>query len=471
MSAPRPTLKLSFGKKKSPEDGASQGSPTAAESSAPTPQPKLTLKFSKPSGDKSKKKRDVKLADTAQKRRADDSSEDELQEEAPSTEQPGPKRLKLTSKKPGVKSLRLKHRGSIPERPLGVGYDSEASDAEQDPAMEEDFILRMVPGEDCEYIRQAINERRLDTAQIAFKALTREGRRAVLRVRDRLYAATLVDIPCIVEGLKSWDKRSFYKSADICQMLLVLGAIQDEKEALTYPLPKEVAVLDEKTYQYPHGLTPPLKYVRKRRFRNRVSTRTIEQAEKELRDILAKDNAALKPPKFELLDRSSVSRAEGVMQESEYEEEYDDMQDAEGEVDDELAQDGEGYDLEAFMEAELAAGAEEDGRETSETPAPPTAPEPTGDKGAESSGDESEESDREGGQDEDLDEEQEERKQYLQEQHDMIRELEQMVRIETERYESQTNSILKSKIAKRLQSLKQDLALKKASIGEKEADE
>lgn len=53
----------------------------------------------------------------------------------------------------------------------------------------------------------------------------------------------------------------------------------------------------------------------------------------------------------------------------------------------------------------------------------------------------------------------------------MIRELEQMVRMETERYESQTNSILKSKIAKRLQSLKQDLALKKASIGEKEADE
>lgn len=293
-----------------------------------------------------------------------------------------------------------------------------------------------------------------------------------MRVRDRLYAATLVDLPCIIEGLKSWDKRSFYKSADICQMLLVLGVIQDEKEALTYPLPKEVAVLDERTYQYPHGLTPPLKYVRKRRFRSRVSTRTIEQAEKELRDILAKDEAALKPPKFELVDRSSVSRAEGVMPESEYEEEYDDMQDAEGEVDDELAQDGEGYDLEAFMEAELAAGAEEEGRDTSATPAPPIASESAADKGgAESSGDESEESDREGGQDEDLDEEQEERKQYLQEQHDMIRELEQMVRMETERYESQTNSILKSKIAKRLQSLKQDLALKKASIGEKEADE
>jgi TATA-binding protein-associated factor Taf7 len=32
-----------------------------------------------------------------------------------------------------------------------------------------------------------------------------------------------VDLPCIVEGMKSWDRRGWYKSADICQMLLVLG--------------------------------------------------------------------------------------------------------------------------------------------------------------------------------------------------------------------------------------------------------
>ncbi|KAL1979898.1 hypothetical protein VTN96DRAFT_5005 [Rasamsonia emersonii] len=488
MSAPRPSLKLTFGKKKTPNEEPPQEPPAEPQTANPDPpQPKLTLKFGPQKltggddgGDKAKKKRPPKeQPEASKKRRADAASGDESDAE-PAEEKPGPKRLKLNpSKQPGVQSLRIKHKGSVPHRPLGVGYDSEASDTEVDPSIEENFILRMVPGEDCEYLRQVINERRIDRAQVAFKPLTREGRRAIFRIRDRQYAATLVDLPCIVEGMKSWDKRSFYKAGDICQMLLVLGPVQNEKEAMEYPLPKEVDVLDEKTYQYPHGLTPPLKWVRKRRFRDRISTRTIEQVEREVADLIAKDEAALKPPKFELVDGGSLSRAEGMVQSGAYDEEYDDTQDADGEVEEDMQADAAGEDdlfeddLAAEMEAALAAGADEEAgaAETASTPAADQAATPSATKAAEdTSDDESDDTEGGGAPEAELDEEQLAQQRELQEKREMIAEMEELIREETARWERQTNSILKMKMGKRVQQLKQDLALKKAAIGESEAD-
>jgi transcription initiation factor TFIID subunit 7 len=485
MSAPRPSLKLTFGKKKTPTEALPQASPEQPQKATPeAPQPKLKLKLGgqrPPEGDHdgNKPKRPKKKAQPSapKKRRADAASGDESDAE-PAQAKPGPKRLKLIpSKQPSVQLLRIKHKGSVPHRPLGVGYDSEASDTEIDPSIEEQFILRMPPGEDCEYLRQAINERRLDRAQVAFKPLTREGRRAIFKIRDTQYAATLVDLPCIVEGMKSWDKRGFYKSGDISQMLLILGPVTTEKEAMEYPLPKEVDVLDEKTYQYPHGLTPPLKYVRRRRFRNRISTRTIEQVEKEVADLIAKDETALRPPKFELIDSGSLSRAEGMVQSGVYDEEYDDMQDAEGEMEDEMHAGAGGDDLfeddlAAEMEAALAAGVDEDAAtDTAAGQAIDQAGTPSAAKHAEdTSDDESEDTDREGGQDAEFDAEQLQQQRELQEQREEIAEMEQLIREETARWERQTNSILRTKLGKRVQQLKQDLALKKASIGESEAD-
>ncbi|OKL58698.1 hypothetical protein UA08_06021 [Talaromyces atroroseus] len=488
MSAPT-KLKISL-KKPVPEEAPKP----------PGPQKKLTLKFGgpkpsetpapvpAPAPDKPKKKRPSKPKTDqgpSKKRRTDLGSGDDS-DAAPRVEAPsGPKRIKLlnTAKQSGVKSIRIRNKARVQARPLGVGYDSEASDMETDPHIEEDFILRMVPGEDCEYIRQAINERRLDRSQIGIKPLTREGRRTIVRVREKQYAATLVDLPCIIEGLKSWDKRMFYKSGDITQMLLVLGLVQNEQEAMEYPLPKEVTVLDERTYQYAHGLTPPLKYVRKRRFRKRVSARTIEQAEREVANLVAQDETAIRPPKFELVDATSVSRVEGMV---DYEDEYDDMQDAYGEADydmqdedDDAAADLFEDELAGELEAALAADVDE-APDVAETPVAIAAEQsatPSGHKpGDESSGDESDESDREAdgeadGDDGDLDEEALERRREIQEQREFITELEGLIAQETAKYEMQTNKILKQKIGKRVQQLKQDLALKKASIGESEAND
>ena len=63
-----------------------------------------------------------------------------------------------------------------------------------------------------------------------------------------------------------------------------------------------------------------------------------------------------------------------------------------------------------------------------------------------------------------------EQEREIQEQREFITELEGLIAQETAKYEMQTNKILKQKIGRRVQQLKQDLALKKASIGETEGE-
>ncbi|CAK42412.1 uncharacterized protein An15g03370 [Aspergillus niger] len=444
---PRPSLKLTFGKKKAPEE-PSQRQPAAPPPPTETPQRKLTLKIARrpapeapPEDDKLKKKKK-----TSKKRPAEGPALQEPSTTVATTQPSGPKRLKLNpSKKPGVQSLRIKNKGLVPNRPVGVGYDSEASDTEIDPSIEEQFILRMLPGEDCEYLQRAISERRFDRSEISFKPLTREGRRAIFKIRDHQYAAALVDLPCIIEGMKSWDRRGWYKSADICQMLLVLGPVANEQEAMDYPLPSDILHPDDKTLQYPHGLTPPLRWVRKRRFRERISTRTIEQVEKAVEDLIAQDEAAVAPIRYELVDKTALNRAEGLVQSGDYdyEDEYDDEQDAEGEMEEGM-EDGD-------------AGVYQAGTPMATKPSTPA---------PESSGDESDGSDDGDEPEDELDDEQLEQQRQMQQQREEIAELEALIRAETAKWEKMQNAILKGKLAKRIHDLKQDLSLKKVSIGE-----
>lgn len=197
-----------------------------------------------------------------------------------------------------------------------MGYDSEASDRENDPAIEEDFILRMAGAGDsqCEYLSRAIDERKIGvpTAQggvsFSLQFLHPHGRRALVKVDKQRYAATLVDLPCIIEGHKSWDRKTWYKGADICQMLLVLGPVEGEEQAKEYPLPADV---DPKTFQYAHGLTPPMRNVRKRRFRKRVSNTVIQEVEDEVERLLQLDEESTGRTKAEVidLDRERSSRS------------------------------------------------------------------------------------------------------------------------------------------------------------------
>ena len=490
-----PKLKFKF----SPKNPDAPVSKTAPSPTAVDPkQLKSALK-------KVKKDRPPRLSAGKKRDHSTAITEDEIEVLPSSSPAPltasGIKKIKLnTSRKtPTTPFIRLKPKGKPPNRPLGVGYDSEASDREEDPAIEEEFIVRMLPGEDCEYLRKAIEDKRWGPrnqggADIRLKFLHTNGRRAVFIIRGHIYAATLVDLPCVIEGMKSWDRRGWWKTADICQMLLVLGLVNTENEALEYVLPGKE--LDKVTWQYAHGLTPPMRWVRKRRFRKRVSNRTIEAVEEEVERLLRLDEECISESKYETLDLDHLSRGQSgrgesgdeVMQEgSEYGE-----QDAIGEADDasgyfdtaEAEDDGLAADLELAM---MASDADDVASVSAYAPAyahaanndtvnvdvmqhtdseagTPAANTPSKDD----SGDD--ESDDEADAEEEIDEDVLEQQADLQRQREEIADLEAAIKSQTAEYERQQNSILKKKIMGKIQSLKGDLELKLAAIGEEVDD-
>jgi transcription initiation factor TFIID subunit 7 len=423
--------------------------------------------------------------------------DDELQANGASA-QHQPKRIKLSMGGPKTPVLKAKFKGKPPKRPLGEGYDSEASDREADPLIEEEFILRMVPGPDCDYVREAIQNRLIGVpasqggANIRMKFLHQDGRRACVTVRGHHYAATLVDLPCIIEGMKSWDKRGWWKSADICQMLWVFAPIEKESDALTIDLPK---LIDPQTYQYPHGVTPPMFDARRRRFRKRISRTAIEAVEDAVEKLLEADSKATEI-QYEVIEpERRPGHAHGSPDEfddDEYSEDED--QDAEGEVDD-----GEGYfshmngashelqqgeadelaaDLEADLEAAFNADFEEAGTpystavaDTPQTTLPAGTSDATQAMEEESGFDSSDGGDAESiDGEEDVDEDEKARLAQLQGAKEDIAEMERQLQTLQTQLDGQANPILKRRIMDNMGKVKAELMLKKSAIGEGDED-
>ncbi|KAI4248360.1 MAG: hypothetical protein LQ352_005931 [Teloschistes flavicans] len=441
------------------------------------------------------------------------------------------KRIKLVAKKKSprkddeelhkVKHIRLKFRGKVPERPVGVGYDSCSSDIEEDPALEEEFIFRMEPGEDCEYIRRAIAERRWGPsadggADVRMQFLRHDGRRAMISVQKRLYAACLVDLPCVIEGMKSWDKKAWFKTADICQMLLVLGRIQHESQAIEFPLPKDI---DPKTWQYSHGLTPPMRFARQRRFRKRISKNAIEAVEEEIERLVRTDEECLKAGgeiRYEVTDADGLAQeerdqqaareaaediaeygddAEGDDAEGEYEENeedieknYEPIEEGEGEGDEEeiaaalaaameatndLAQDttaaadmpppSQSQDAPVATPESIAATPVQTSFVSS--PSPSAAATPAKDSAMDSGDDSATESGDDDEQSEELDEAALEAQKEQERQWAEVNDMKAMIKNQEQKAAAQPNAILKSKILTGVKALRRDLEVKLAALG------
>ena len=112
-------------------------------------------------------------------------------------------------------------------------YDRELDSDDEDLSFEEQFILRMPPGEDCEKLRKLVQSREMSNdVWFKFKGIqTRsyitasylhlshvDSRRAVFHIGNNLYSAKLVDLPCIIESQKTLDNKQMFKVADICQV-------------------------------------------------------------------------------------------------------------------------------------------------------------------------------------------------------------------------------------------------------------
>lgn len=493
ISAPK--LKINVGSNKSPQTLASQSLPLASTSAPSTTKAKPARK-PKPTP----KKRALEV----------DLSGDDDDENTASVSTSQPQKIKLTARAPTTPRILLRAEGKPPTRPRGVGYDSEASDREIDPTISESITLRMAPGPDCDTLRKAISEnnigsRKTGGVDVRIRFLRTDCRRAVVTINGRHYAACMVDLPCVIEAMKSWfPKSGWIKSADICQMLIVLGPIQAEEEALTYPLPGVgKGELDEKTFQYAHGLTPPMRWVRRRRFRRRISVRTVMEVEEEVERLLQADEEAEGESKFELIDECKLERES----EQDSEDLYDvGEEDAEGEEEDDdqsqFIQTVEGVPEEdeeeaaARLAAEMEAGMMDDFDDdpsgnapeiltsaglvtdspaaldtatppsTAETPiglTPSAAatPAPAIDTSSTADDDESgEESD----EDEEVDEDQLEKQQDLQRQREEIADLETAIRTVQEQLAKQGNPLLRKRLLDKIQDLQRDLELKMSAV-------
>ncbi|KAF9111755.1 hypothetical protein BGX27_004480 [Mortierella sp. AM989] len=184
------------------------------------------------------------------------------------------------------------------------GKDSD-DDNEDEPevSIEEQFILRLPPGEMCDRFREKVIAREVDEST---KLRFVDARRGTFTFEGLEFPTKLVDLPTIIEAQKTLNGKQMYKIADISQMLLVdptpVDKVPEVKTEPTVPTvstsgagingPSTLPPLKLSDYIWPDGLTNPLKNVRKRRFRKRVSKVAVEGVENEVERLLKEDSAA-----------------------------------------------------------------------------------------------------------------------------------------------------------------------------------
>lgn len=426
-----------------------------------------------------------KLVDS-KKRPAEDDDDDD--EDAPLSQSHPARKIKLKhTTRAGPKSaatqLTLKSKGKPPYHPPGDGYDSEASDREIDPAIEEQLILRLPPGEHADYVKQMMETGKIGIprsqggADFHFKFFDEDSRRAYVQIKGQPFAAVMVDLPTITEAMKTWDRKSLMKSADICQMLLVFQKVRNEEEAKKAPLP---SILDNH-FKWPHGLTPPMHDCVNRRFAKTISRKEIEDKEAEVERLLAED-AKARSTRWEWVDEREQDEDDEEPDDSSAGEEVE--EDAEGEVDETMDYFGEADDygdLEDAMEAAFADAA--DDSMVTDTPAagteaatPMTATQMDTPGGAVQDSIEADESEEDGSDDDDDDDDDDldddERAQRDEEQgiKDIIADMQKQLAAKQRELAGQQNRILKQRIENQIRELKSEIELKMSSIG-MEADE
>ncbi|KAG9249866.1 transcription initiation factor tfiid 55 kd subunit [Emericellopsis atlantica] len=471
-----------------PPTPAAVAAPVAQPDLPPPPPPAKTKAGRQP-------KPTQKLVDSKKRPHEDDDDDDDEDDDddAPMAHHASTRiKIRHTPKstpRGGPTQLVVRPRGRAPPRPPGDGYDSEASDRELDPHIEEQIVLRMLPGEHCDYIRWCMENGKMGIprasggADIQMKFFEEETRRAMITVKGQPYAAVLVDLPTITEAMKSWDRKNFLKSADICQMIYVYAPVANEEEARTRALP---ALVTEQKFKWPHGLTPPMHDCVHRRFAKMVSREQIEDKEAYVSRLMAED-AKAKKISYEYVDVDDLVSGD--------EDEDEDM-DAEGEVDDSMGyfnqpmdgvfgDDDDDGDLEADLEAafaneDLAADTPATGAEGI-TPMPATQIDTPGSamgphavqqsiEDGESEEDADDDDDDDDEDDEDMDDDERAERDELEGVKDIIADMNKQLAAKQADLEKQTNAILRQRLQKQIGQLKSEIELKMSSIG-MEADE
>jgi len=181
--------------------------------------------------------------------------------------------------------------------------------------LESEVILR-VPTEAAATLRELIKKDAKEQLSIKLENDIRKGE--VIIGNHHLFAK-VVDLPTIIEGQKTIDNKTVYKTADICQMIICKEdeqfLVSDEEDKSKVFKKKEPNKVDKK-YLWPHGITPPLKNVRKRRFRKTLRKKYVEapEIEKEVKYLLKSDSEALSV-KWEVVSETEVQNNRKIKEE------------------------------------------------------------------------------------------------------------------------------------------------------------
>lgn len=139
--------------------------------------------------------------------------------------------------------------------------------------MEEQFILR-VPPSVAERLNQLLNESESSSEDKSLDlSFSEDGRTGTFVIGNDQFPASLLDLPCVVESFKTYDDSALVKTADIGQMIMV----------------REPGDAPFDTVEYRHGLTPPMRDARKRRFRREpdLNPELVQRVEKDLLNIMS----------------------------------------------------------------------------------------------------------------------------------------------------------------------------------------
>ncbi|KAL6542865.1 transcription initiation factor TFIID subunit 7 [Orobanche hederae] len=139
--------------------------------------------------------------------------------------------------------------------------------------MEEQFILRVPPAV-AERIERLLNDSGSSSEEKSLDlSFSDDGRTGTFAIGNDRFSASLLDLPTVVESYKTYDDNVLIKTADIGQMIMV----REEGESV----PEAV--------EYRHGLTPPMRDARRRRFRREpdLNPEVVRRVEKDLQNIMA----------------------------------------------------------------------------------------------------------------------------------------------------------------------------------------
>lgn len=129
--------------------------------------------------------------------------------------------------------------------------------------------------------------------------LNADARNATVRIGNMLLNGKVLDLPTITEVHKTMDNKNLYKVADVSQIVVCthdsINPISSTSNPSTSTNGAEDAAKAAKKaarqWQYPHGLTPPMKCARKKRFRKTKKKKFMDapEVEKELKRLLRAD--------------------------------------------------------------------------------------------------------------------------------------------------------------------------------------